>query len=147
MSRQCNETLIHSFITSRLDYCNSLLYGLPDLHINRLQRVQNSCARLICNATKYRHVTPLLFDLHWLPVRFRIIFKILLLTYRILNGLAPLYLCQLVKTRPLSQYNLRSDNNGPLLSYPACRSKTTLGDRAFEFAAPKLWNALPASCA
>ena len=98
LSRQCTETLIHSFISSRLDYCNSLLYRLPDIQINQLQRVQNSCARLVCNALKYCHITPLLIDLHWLPVRFRIDFKILLITYKILNGLAPLYLCQLIKT-------------------------------------------------
>ena len=83
LSRQCTETLIHSFISSRLDYCNSLLYGLPDIQINQLQRVQNSCARLVCNALKYCHITPLLIDLHWLPVRFRIDFKILLITYKI----------------------------------------------------------------
>ena len=65
--------------------------------INQLQRVQNSCARLVCNALKYCHITPLLIDLHWLPVRFRIDFKMLLITYKILNGLAPLYLCQLIK--------------------------------------------------
>jgi len=118
LTRQCTETLIHSFITSRLDYCNTLHYGLPDIHINELQRVQNSCARLFCiKATKYCHVATLLFDLHWVPVRFRIDFKILLLTY-------------------VPTINL-------LLAIRFVTLKTMLGDRAFEFAAPKLWNALP----
>ena len=76
-------------------------------------------------------------------MRFRIDFKILLITYKILNGLAPLYLCQLIKKKYSSQYNLRSARDDMLLSYPVCRTKITLGDRAFEFAAPKLWNALP----
>ena len=67
----------------------------------------------------------------------------LLITYKILNGLAPLYLCQLITKRSLSGYGLRSSNDDALLSYPACLYKTTLGDRAFEHAAPKLWNALP----
>ena len=75
--------------------------------------------------------------------RFRIDFKILLITYKILNGLAPLYLCQLIKRKSSSQYNLRSARDDMLLNYPVCRTKITLGDRAFEFAAPKLCNALP----
>jgi hypothetical protein len=83
LSQQCAETLIHSFMSSRLDYCNSLLYGLPESSIHQLQRVQNSCARLVCNTSRYCHIKPLLFDLHWLPVRFRIDFKVLLITYKI----------------------------------------------------------------
>ena len=120
LSREYTETLIHAFISSRLDYCNSLLYGLPNSQINQLQRVQNSCARLVCNAYKYCHITPYLSNLHWLPVSFRIDLKILLITYKILNGLAPLYLCQLITKRSLSGYGLRSSNDDALLSYPAC---------------------------
>ena len=74
LSKECTETLIHAFVSSRLVYCNSLFYGLPNTKIKQLQRVQNACARLVCNAFKYCHISPLLMDLHWLPVRFRIEF-------------------------------------------------------------------------
>ena len=73
------KVLVHAFIMARIDYCNSLLYGLPTTHINKLQRVQNAAARLICSTPRFSHVTPVLFSLHWLPVKFRIDFKILLL--------------------------------------------------------------------
>ena len=67
LSKENTKTLVHAFITSRIDYCNSLLYGVPEYQINKLQRVQNMCARLICNESKYCHITPLLMELHWLP--------------------------------------------------------------------------------
>ncbi|CAH3026191.1 unnamed protein product, partial [Porites evermanni] len=84
------------FKNIRVDYCNSLLYGLPENQLNKLQRVQNMCARLICNESKYCHITPLLVDLHWLPVKFRIEFKILLIAFKIFKGLAPSYLSFLI---------------------------------------------------
>jgi hypothetical protein len=77
LNKSHTETLIHAFVTCRLDYCNSLLYGLPDTLISKLQRVQNACVRLVYHAPKQCHITPLLQDLHWLPVKMRIIFKIL----------------------------------------------------------------------
>ena len=88
-----------SFVTSRIDSCNSLLYGLPSYLIQRLQYVEyvlNSTARLISRSRKADHITPLLFDLHWLPVEQRINFKILLFTYKIVNGLAPSCLSDLL---------------------------------------------------
>ena len=78
LPKHFTETLIYAFITSRIDYCNSFLYGLPDFQIHKLQRVRNACARLFC---KFCHITPLLMNLHWLPVRYRIDFKILLITF------------------------------------------------------------------
>ena len=92
LSKDNTKTLIHAFISSRVDYCNSLLYGLPEYQLNKLQRVQNMCARLICNESKYCHFTPLLVDLHWLPVKVRIELKILLIVFKIFKGLAPSYL-------------------------------------------------------
>ena len=77
LSRDSLLTLVHAFITSRLDYCNALLYGLPREQIAKLQRVQNAAARLIMDIGKYSHITPALYELHWLPVPVRIHFKIL----------------------------------------------------------------------
>ena len=71
------QILINAFVTSRLDYCNSLLYGLPATQLNKLQRVQNAAARLICIISRFDHITPNLIELHWLPIKYRINFKIL----------------------------------------------------------------------
>ena len=76
------------------------------------------CARLICNESKYCHITPLLADLYWLHVKFRIEFKILLIVFKIFRGLAPSYLSFLIISKPVSKYNLRSSNDSTLLSYP-----------------------------
>ncbi len=90
------EKLVHAFMTSRLDYCNVLLGGCPASSINKLQIVQNAAARVLTRSRKYDHITPILESLHWLPIKFRISNKILLLTYRALNGLAPVYLTSLL---------------------------------------------------
>ncbi len=105
------EKLVHAFMTSRLDYCNALLGGCPASSINKLQIVQNAAARVLTRSRKYDHITPILQSLHWLPIKFRISYKILLLAYKALNDLAPVYLTNL-----LSRYNptrsLRSQNSG-----------------------------------
>ncbi len=94
------EKLVHAFMISRLDYCNALLGGCPASSINKLQIVQNAAARVFTRSRKYKHITPILQSLHWLPIKFCISYKILLLTYKVLNGLAPAYLTNL-----LSRYN------------------------------------------
>ena len=76
LSRESTEMHLHAFITSRVDYCNSLLYGLRNYQLNKLQRVLNSSAMLVCNAPRFRYISPLLRGLHWLPVKARIQFKI-----------------------------------------------------------------------
>ena len=88
------ETLVHAYITSKLDNCNSLLYNLPEYLINKLQRIQNMAARLVTLTRKTTHITPVLYNLHWLPVSQRIKFKILLLTYKALHGQSPQYITE-----------------------------------------------------
>ena len=82
--------VVHAFVAPKLDYCNYLRYGLPKFLIAKLQSIQNSAARLVCNCMtrKFDHITPTLIDLHWLPIRHRIVFKILRLVYKSLNAKA-----------------------------------------------------------
>ena len=134
--------LINSLVISRLDYCNSLLYGLPTIHLNKLQRVQNAAARLISNTSRFDHIIPTLMNLHWLPVKSRIDFKLLLIVFKALHGLAPDYLIELINIKSPSNYNIRS-NREVLLEPPSVKTLATLGDRSFASAAPTLWNSLP----
>ena len=85
LTKECTETLIHAFISSSLDYCNSLLFGVPECHLHKLQRFQNAAARLIFQESRFCHITPLLKSLHWLPVKFRIVFKIILITFKAIH--------------------------------------------------------------
>ena len=133
------KTMVHTLISSKLDYCNSLYFGLPQTQMSKLQYVQNAAARLITHTHKYDHITPILEELHWLPIKYRIMFKILLLTYKSLNGLAPSYLCKLLVKKP--NRGLRSDC-GNLLVIPKTKL-VSYGDRSFSYAAPRLWNSLP----
>ena len=136
------KALVHAFISSRLDYCNSLLYGLPKKSLDRLQRVQNMAARLITGTKITDHITPVLHGLHWLPINQRIEFKIMTLTFKSLHDLAPQYLTELVTPyRP--KRSLRSAKKD-LLNLPKMSLKR-YGYRSFQYAAPALWNNLPES--
>ncbi len=95
------EKLVHAFMTSRLDYCNALLGGCPASSINKLQIVQNAAARVLTRSRKYEHITPILQSLHWLPIKFHISYKILLLT---LNYLAPANLTNLYPELTILNY-------------------------------------------
>ena len=140
LSNNDAEKLIHAFVTSRLDYCNSLLAACPKNSLKSFQLVQNAAARLLTGTNRREHITPVLQALHWLPVEFRIRFKILLLTYKTINGLGPSYLRDdLVPYQP--NRTLRSQNAG-LLVVPRVY-KSTVGARAFSYQAPVLWNQLP----
>ena len=92
LSNKTIETLVHAFVTSKLDHCNSLLHNVPKYVIKKLQSAKNAAARLITSSRKHNHVTPILFDLHWLPVSERIEFKIILHTYKALHQQSPIYI-------------------------------------------------------
>ena len=142
LTKEAAETLVHAFVSSRLDYCNSLLYRLPASTLNKLQLIQNHAARVVTGARKYDRITPVLRKLHWLPMSQRIIFKLLTLTYQAVHGQAPVYLCELaVRYRP--GRTLRSADDPTRLAEPPTRSK--YGDRSFAVAGPSLWNDLPRS--
>ena len=86
------------------------------------------------------YITPLLAELHWLPVPSRIRYKILLITFKILHGLSPKYLSDLISIQQPSPCNLRRNDNGRLLERPSAKTKKTIGDSVFQVAAPFLWN-------
>ena len=116
------------------DNCNSLLYGLPQHLLNRLRAIQNTAARIVTLSKRFDHITPIMFKLHWLLLNYRIHFKILLLVYKCLNGLAPIYLSELLRYRNSPQ--LLCSSSQDFLGVPRSRLKT-YGDRAFSLVAPK----------
>ena len=145
LSRPVLEALVVALVLTRLDYGNATLYGLPTTALNKLQSVMNAAARLVCNKRKFDHVTPILRDLHWLRIQQRTQFKVAVLTFRCLHGLAPPYLTeglQRVSDLP-SRRRLRSSSTADLI-VPSTRL-STVGDRAFPVAAARTWNSLPAS--
>ena len=117
-------------MTTNLDYCNAILHGLPKVLLNRLQLVRNRAACIVTFTEKYEHITPSLIDLHWLPVEYRIIYKMLLLVYKAINGLSPSYISNLLRFCS-SSYSLRSCSN-KLLQVPRSKLKS-YGDRRFFF--------------
>ena len=140
LTPEATKSLVHALVTSRLDYCNSLLYGLPKVLLNKLQRVQNVGARLVTKTPRHQHITPVLKELHWLPVDKRIHFKILMHTFRSIHGDAPTYLQDQIQLyRPTRQ--LRSANDTLLV--PPKAKTVSYGERSFKYAAPQLWNNLP----
>ena len=132
--------LVNSLVIPRLDYCNSVLYGIPKYQRDKLQRIQNIAARMITGTRSTDHITSTLKNLHWLPVEPRINFKILLITYKILNGQSTSYLESIIEEYHPPR-TLRSSTRS-LLCIPSIKSNS-YGGRAFSAAAAELWNSIP----
>ena len=130
---------MNTIFTSRLDYCNSLLAGLTVQNFTRLQRLSNAAARCVLMRPRDFSATDMLCELHWLPVRKRVYYKLLLLTYKTLHGSAPEYLVNQLQDYCPTRALLSGDHN--LLSVKKTRIK--IGDSSFAVAAAILWNALP----
>ncbi|KAM9528506.1 uncharacterized protein ACWYII_041189 [Salvelinus alpinus] len=143
LTQEAAQVLIQALVISRLDYCNSLLAGLPACAIKPLQLIQNAAARLVFNLPKFSHVTPLLRSLHWLPVEARIRYKTMVLAYGAVRGTAPPYLQALI--RPYTQTRaLRSSTSGLLASLPLRKySSRSAQSKLFAALAPQWWNKLP----
>ena len=141
ITEDTTKKLVCSFVTPHLDYCNSLLTALPNNRIAKLQQIQNSAARLVKQINKKEHITPILRELHWLPIRSRIDYKIATITFKCINDPTfPSYLRDLISYKTTSR-TLRSSSKN-LLSIPKT-SLRNFGDRAFTSYSPRLWNDLP----
>ena len=141
LTTQATQTLVCSLVLSRLDYCNSLLSGCPQYLLDKLQKVQNAAARLVCKAKKSDHIHPILETLHWLPITHRIQYKISTICFNSISGTAPQYLSDLLQpytpARPL-----RSASDTRTFVTPRVNTKT-FGERSFSYAGPSVWNNLP----
>ena len=137
--------LIHCLVFSKLDYCNGLLYDLPERLIKKLQKVQNSCVRFLFGKKvigKWGHVSPFLKEAHFLPIRQRIEYKIALMSFKCINNIAPDYLKTCISIKKQSTKQLRTDNDYFLLQTPSAPYyKRT--ERGFSFCGPQVWNKLP----
>ena len=142
LTKEATETLVLSLVISHLDYCNVILYGISQNEIGKLQRIQNMCAKLVLNRSKYDSAKQSLFDLHWLPIRARITFKILTYMFNCSVGNAPEYLRELLITQE-SKRTLRSPVSSECCSVVPFNKKKTFSDRSFSTTGPKLWNELP----
>ena len=140
LTRHVTELITHAFVTSRLDYGNALLYSISQQQLSRLQRLQNIAARMVTLSRKRDHITPVLQNLHWLPVQQRIRYKIALIVFKVLKGHGPAYLAEYVNIYKSGRTGLRSSGLGLLTQRS---SRTRWGERSFIVASAQVWNSLP----
>ena len=143
LNKETCASVVQALVISRLDYANALLTGLPNVLLRKLQLVQNNAARLITRTGRRDHITPVLKELHWLPVHSRMVYKVLCLVFKSLNGKdSPKYITDMIQMYKPERH-LRSGDNGTRLTVP--RTRRCVGDRAFSVQAPNKWNELPPS--
>lgn len=144
LNKETATTLIHAFITSRVDYCNSLFINLPKKDLTRLQSILNRAARLIYKLPSFTSTSPYLYELHWLPIKARIEFKVCLLVFKALRFNQPSYLYDLfTRYTPQSNMTLRAADDPYLLVVPRLNKHSSFTSRSISYAGPLLFNKLP----
>ena len=139
LNEEATKTIIQALMLSKIDYCNSIYQGAPTYAINKLQRLQNMGCRIIKKVGKYDHITPHLIELHWLRIKECIVYKVCVLMFKCINGLAPQYLLETIIQ--VHGCNLRSTTFNHL---PTVRCNTAIAhNSAFSSTGPRLWNMLP----
>ena len=141
LTQEAANTLALGTVISHLNYTNAILFGLPDVAINIYQWIQNMVAKIELNCLKYESATEALRDLHWLPIRAHIQYKILIIVYKCLDNSAPDYLKDLLVHNPVTRPGLRSEAKNQILIVQRTYSKT-FASRSFSMAGPQLWNSL-----
>ena len=137
-------TLVHSLILSKVDYCNSLFIRLANVILKRVQSVLNRAARLIFSLLPRVPTTSSLIDLHWLPLKARIEFKICLITFKTLKFNQPSYIRELLSfSSHVSTSGLRSADDPYCLHEPRAIGERGFANRSFSYIAPRLYNKLP----
>ena len=144
LTPDCAKMLVHAFVSSNENYCNSSLYGATAQITRRFQAIMNAAARLICGLKQSDHIMPAVKDeLHWFPISQRVKYKIALLVYKCLHGIGPAYLIDYCTALTLADrhHQLRSVTRGDLI-LPPTRTKR-IGLRSFHFSGPAVWNSVP----
>ena len=137
-------TLIHAFVTSRLDFCNTLFYNLPGSTIDRIQVVQNSCAKFLTRTKRFDSASEQLKKLHWLPIKFRIKYKLMMMAHKVIhpNNMAiPKYISKKIKLKEHTR--ITRSANAPLINKSWIPKLKTVGASAYVFSVPTIWNKLP----
>jgi len=141
MTTTAAKTAVQAFICCRLDYCNSILYGMSDGLLRKVQSIQNAAAHLVTGVRRCDHITPVLRQLHCLPVHQRVEYKVACLVHQSLAGQTPAYVADDIQ--------LVTDNDRRQLRSAAAwtclipRTHNNFGDRSFGAVGPRMWNSLP----
>ena len=142
VSKSTMQRLVSALMLARIDYCNSVLTGLPAITLAPLKRVMNAAVRLVARLGVSDHVTPPMRELHWLPVTFRVQYELCLMAHASVNGRSPEYITDVLVPMPSlhGRATLRSSTSG---SFDVPRTRTGFGERGFFAAGPAAWNKLP----